>query len=48
MITITRDWIRAVRELMERNLDALEIAHRLNLDPQDVMAIIKVITDVVS
>jgi hypothetical protein len=46
MITITRDWIRAVRELMERNLDTYEIAHRLNIDFDDVAMIIKIITDI--
>jgi len=43
---ITRDLVLAVKEMLERHLDALEIAHRLHLDPQDVIAIIKIITDI--
>jgi len=37
-----------VRELLERNLDWLEIANRLNLDPSDVQMAIEVIKQIVS
>jgi hypothetical protein len=37
-----------VRELLERNLDWLEIANRLNLDPSDVQTAIEVIKQIVS
>ena len=40
--------ILQVRELLERNLDWLEIANRLNLDPSDVQMAIEVIKQIVS
>lgn len=40
--------ISQVRELLERNLDWLEIANRLNLDPSDVQMAIEVIKQIVS
>jgi hypothetical protein len=40
--------ISQVRELLERNLDWLEIANRLNLDPSDVQVAIEVIKQIVS
>ena len=40
--------ILQVRELLERNLDWLEIASRLNLDPSDVQMAIEVIKQIVS
>jgi hypothetical protein len=39
--------ISQVRELLERNLDWLEIANRLNLDPSDVQMAIEVIKQIV-
>ena len=44
----SREWILQVRELMERHLDAIQIAHRVGLDPQDIMAMIEIIKQVVS
>ena len=40
--------ISQVRELLERNLDWLEIANRLNLDPSDVQMAIEVIKQIIS
>ena len=40
--------IRQVRELLERNLDWLEIANRLNLDPADVQMAIEIIKQIVN
>jgi hypothetical protein len=44
----TRDFILQVRELLERNLDVLEIAHRLHIDPSDIVAITEIIKQIVS
>jgi orotate phosphoribosyltransferase-like protein len=46
MIKITKDLILSVRELLDRSLDAYEIAHRLHIDMDDVVTIIKLITDI--
>jgi hypothetical protein len=35
--------VQQVRELLERHCDALEIAHRLHLDPQDVAVVVEFI-----
>ena len=35
--------VQQVRELLERNLDMLDIARRLHLDPQDVAMIVEFI-----
>lgn len=35
--------VQQVRELVERHLDVIEIAHRLHLDPQDVAMIVEFI-----
>lgn len=40
--------ILQVRELLERHLNVLEIASRLNLDPYDVQTAIEIIKQVVS
>lgn len=40
--------IAQVRELLDRNLDWLEIANRLNLDPTDVQMAIEFIKQLVS
>lgn len=42
------DLIQAVREMMERQWDAYEIASRMNLDADDVQAIIDLITRLVT
>lgn len=44
----TRDWILQVRELMERHLDTIEIAHRLGLEPSDVLVMIEMIKQVIT
>lgn len=43
-----RDVILQVRELLERHLDALEIAHRLHIDPSDITAIMEIIRNILS
>ena len=40
---VKADIIRSVKELMSRNLDYIEIAHRLHLDPYLVQSIIDTI-----
>ena len=45
MIRVTRDLLLQVREMMERKWDALEIAHRMNLDVDDVRTIIDVVNN---
>ena len=40
--------ILQVRELLDRHLDWLEIANRLNLDPTDVQMAIEIIKQIVS
>lgn len=40
--------ILQVRELLDRHLNLIEIAHRLNLDPVDVQVAIEIIKQVVS
>jgi len=35
--------VQQVRELLERHLDVIEIAHRLHLDPQDVAMVVEFI-----
>lgn len=40
--------ILQVRELLDRHLNLIEIAHRLNLDLADVQAAIEIIKQVVS
>jgi len=40
--------ILQVRELLDRHLDWLEIAHRLNLEPTDVQIAIEIIKQIVS
>ena len=43
---ITKDLILSVRELLDRHLEIYEIASRLHLHYDDVIAIIKVISDI--
>jgi hypothetical protein len=38
-----RDLVMQVRELMERHLDVIDIAHRLHLDVPTVMSIFELI-----
>lgn len=44
----SRDLILQVRELMERHLDVLEIAHRLHIDPSDITAIAELVRNILS
>ena len=39
-LQFTRDFILQVRELLERNLDAVEIAHRLHIDVSVVQQVV--------
>jgi len=39
--------ISQVRELLDRNLDWLEITHRLNLNPSDVQLAIEIIKQLI-
>ena len=43
-----RQLIAQVRELLDRHLDVIEIAHRLHLDPTDIQAIIDIINQIVT
>ena len=45
MIKISKDIILQVKELMSRNLDVYEIAHRLHIDSDDVYMIIDMINN---
>lgn len=45
MIKISKDIILQVKELMSRNLDSIEIAHRLHIDADDVRMIIDMINN---
>lgn len=47
MIKITKDLILSIREMLERHLDVLEIAHRMGMDPSDVQMIIQIIKELV-
>ena len=47
-MNFARDLIMQVRELMDRHLDTLEIAHRLHLDPTDVQTIIDIINQILT
>lgn len=48
MITTSRDMILQVREFLERHCNALEIAHRMNIDVADVQTIIEIIKGIAS
>ena len=47
-IKYTRDFILQVREMLERNLDVLEIAHRMHIDPSDIQAVVEIIKQIVT
>jgi hypothetical protein len=40
---MNRYWVLQVKELLDRHLDVIEIAHRLHLDPADVQMVIEFI-----
>lgn len=44
----SRDLILQVRELLERHLDTFEIAHRLHLDPSDIVAVVELIKNILT
>lgn len=48
MITVTRDLISAVRELMERHCSVVDIAAKMNLDASDVQTIVNIINNVLT
>jgi len=45
MIRVTRDLLLQVREMMERKWDCVEIAHRLNIDADDVRIMIDLVNN---
>jgi hypothetical protein len=44
---MNRDLILQIRELFDRHLDVIEIAHRLHIDPSDVILVIELVKQVV-
>jgi hypothetical protein len=46
--TVSRDLMLSVRELLERGWNAAEIAHKLNLDPDDIQMVINVINNLLT
>jgi len=44
----SRELIGSVKEMLERRLDIFEIAHRMNLDPDDIQMMIEIIKQLVS
>ena len=42
---ITKDIILEVRSMMERKWDALEIASKMNIDPDDIRMIIDIVNN---
>lgn len=47
ILKYSRDLLLQVREFMERHCDALEIAHRIGIDPQDVIVMIEIIKGII-
>ena len=45
MITHTKLLILQVKEMMDRNLNVVEIASRLHIDPEDVKLLIEVVNN---
>ena len=45
MVKVTRDLLLQVREMMERKWDCVEIAHKLNIDPDDVRMMIELVNN---
>jgi hypothetical protein len=48
MIRVTRDLLLQVREMMERKWDYIEIAHKLNIDPDDVRMMVDIINNILT
>jgi len=46
--TVSRDLMLSVRELLERGWNAVEIAHKLNLDPDDIQMVINLINNILT
>jgi len=46
MVRITRDLLLQVKEMMERKWDYVEIAHKLNIDADDVRMMIDLINNI--
>jgi hypothetical protein len=46
--TVSRDLMLSVRELLERGWNAVEIAHKLNLDPNDIQMVINLINNILT
>ena len=47
-IKMTRDVILSVKEMLERQLNFMEIAARLNIDPDDIKLVLDFIQNIVS
>lgn len=48
MVRITRDLLLQVKEMMERKWDCVEIAHKLNIDADDVRIMIELINNILT
>ena len=46
MIKVTKDIVLQVKELVSRNLDMNEIAHRMHINTEDVRMIIDIIDNI--
>ena len=44
----SRDLILSVRELLERRLEIFDIASRLNIDVEDIRAILDIINQIIT
>ena len=44
----SRDLILSVRELLERRLEIFDIASRLNIDVEDIRAILEIINQIIT
>lgn len=48
MIKVTKDIVLQVKELMSRNLDSIDIAHRMGVDIDDIRIIIELINNLLT
>jgi hypothetical protein len=46
--TVSRELMLSVREMLERGWNAVEIAHKLNLDPNDIQMVINLINNILT
>jgi len=44
----SKDFIMCVRELLDRHLDVIEIAHRLHFNVDDVQAVVEIIKQIIT